>query len=361
MGAEVSSKTMNFNLNAPFDYLGIDTLRLFTAAENVEVNPDLFKPKAYKTKEGKTILCTTDSGLSMIRIQHTRYVTFYYFCFSLSRLYNGLNYSSYSPIDYKEITSRLDTILERNGLTVMTWFDIKVSRIDLFRNIKLVEDYNSYIPIMKTVTVPRTKLRSVEDSRYHQNDSFKLVFYDKTKLLREVVKIADSVLRIECRYMSPKKIKKELGSNYFFQISNSALEGYFSKYCEKAFSTLRQFEFRPESNDLKTELVRYFTIHRKRYPKRLADEAFSYFEKYQSETLDSYLSESKLVIPNKSESERKRKERKRKRVNELLNAAILIEQTILNEGSNISYLRSLFFENPSKISLLKKESKRVLA
>ncbi|KGE22235.1 hypothetical protein [Leptospira interrogans] len=357
VGYEASS----FNLDTPFDYLGIDTLRLFTAAENVEVNPDLFKPKSYKTKEGKTILCTTDSGVSMIRIQHTRYVAFYYFCFSLSRLYNGLNYSSYSPIDYKEITSRLDTILERNGLTVMTWFDIKVSRIDLFRNIKLLEDYSSYIPIMKTVKVPRTKVEPVEDSRYHQNNSFKLVFYNKTKQLREKVKIADSVLRIECRYTSPKKIKKELGSNYFFQISNSALEGYFSKYCEKAFSTLRQFEFKPESNDLKFELIRYFTIHRKRYPERLANEAFSYFKKYQSETLDSYLSESKLVIPNKSESERKRKERKRKRINELLNAAILIDQTILNEGGNINYLRSLLFENPSKISLMIKDSKKVPA
>ncbi|EMY14908.1 hypothetical protein LEP1GSC043_2754 [Leptospira weilii str. Ecochallenge] len=113
--------------------------------------------------------------------------------------------------------------------------------------------------------------------------------------------------------MSPKKIKKELGSNYFFQISNSALESYFYKYCEKAFSALRQFIFKPESNDLKNELIRYFTIQRKRYPKRLADEAFSYLEKYQANTLDSYLSESKLVVPNKSESERKRKERKRKK------------------------------------------------
>lgn len=218
---------MKFNLDTPFDYLGIDTLRLFTAAENVEVNPDLFKPKAYKTKEGKTILCTTDSGLSIIRIQHTRYVAFYYFCFSLSRLYNGLNYSSYSPIDYKEITSRLDTILERNGLTVMTWFDIKVSRIDLFRNIKLLEGYNSYLPIMKTVSVPRTKLRSVEDSRYHQNDSFKLVFYDKTKLLREVVKIGDSVLRIECRYMSPKKIKKNSVRITSFKLPTARLKDIF--------------------------------------------------------------------------------------------------------------------------------------
>nr|WP_254055546.1 hypothetical protein [Leptospira mayottensis] len=201
----------------------------------------------------------------------------------------------------------------------------------------------------------------MEDSRYHQNNSFKLVFYNKTDLLREVVKIADSVLRIECRYMSPKKIKKELGSNYFFQITNGALEGYFYKYCEKAFSALRQFEFKPENNDLNTELVRYFTIQKKRYPKRLADEAFSYFEKYQAETLDSYLSESKLVIPNKSESERKRKERKRKRVKELLNAAILIEQTIQNEGRLINYLRSLLFKNPFKISLLKKESKSVPA
>lgn len=64
------------------------------------------------------------------------------------------------------------------------------------------------------------------------------------------------------------------------------------------------------------------------------------------------------MIPNKSESERKRKERKRKRVNELLNAAILIDQTIQNEGRLINYLRSMLFNNPSKISLLEKESKK---
>ncbi|EMO51721.1 hypothetical protein [Leptospira noguchii] len=349
---------MNFNVNAPFDFLGIDTLRLFTAAENVEVNPDLFNPKAYKTEKGKPILSLSDSGLSVIRIQHTRYVAFYYFCFSLSRLYNGVNYSSYSPIDYKEITSRLDVILERNGLTVINWFDIKVSRIDLFRNLKLNKDYNAYVPILKTVSVSRTKVKSVEDSKYHQNNSFKMVFYNKAEQLRNVVKLEDSVLRIECRYTNPKKIKKELGSNYFFQIANSALEDYFHHYCEKAFSVLRQFEFKSETNDLRTELCRYFTIQRKRFPKKLADEAFSYFEKYQSETFDSYLSELKLETEKKSESERKRKERKLKTAKELLNTAILIEQIIQDGGSLITDLRSLLFNNPSKISLRAKEPKK---
>ncbi|MDI7215833.1 hypothetical protein [Leptospira santarosai] len=291
---------MNFNVNAPFDFLGIDTLRLFTAAENVEVNPDLFNPKAYKTEKGKPILSLSDSGLSVIRIQHTRYVAFYYFCFSLSRLYNGLNYSSYSPIDYGEITARLDAILERNGLTVINWFDIKVSRIDLFRNLKLNRDYNAYVPILKTVSVSRTKVKSVEDSKYHQNNSFKMVFYNKAEQLRNVVKIEDSVLRIECRYTNPKKIKKELGSNYFFQITNSALEDYFYHYCEKAFSALRQFEFKSETNDLRLELCRYFTMQKKRFPKRLADEAYSYFEKYQSDSLDSYLTELNLGTEKKA-------------------------------------------------------------
>ncbi|MCH1917318.1 hypothetical protein L9Z41_17200 [Leptospira noguchii] len=349
---------MNFNINAPFDFLGIDTLRLFTAAENVEVYPDSFNPKAYKTEKGKPILSLSDSGLSVIRIQHTRYVAFYYFCFSLSRLYNGVNYSSYSPIDYGEITSRLDAILERNGLTVINWFDIKVSRIDLFRNLKLNRDYNSYVPILKTVSVSRTKIKSVEDSKYHQNNSFKMVFYNKAEQLRKVVKLEDSVLRIECRYTNPKKIKKELGSNYFFQITNSALEDYFHHYCEKAFSVLRQFEFKSETNDLQTELCRYFTTRKKRFPKRLSDEAFSYFEKYQSETFDSYLSELKLETEKKSESERKRKERKLKTAKELLNTAILVEQTIQNGGSLIDDLRSLLFNSPSKISSREKEPKK---
>ncbi|MDI7212253.1 hypothetical protein [Leptospira santarosai] len=349
---------MNFNVNAPFDFLGIDTLRLFTAAENVEVNLDLFNPKAYKTEKGKPILSLNDSGLSVIRIQHTRYVAFYYFCFSLSRLYNGLNYSSYSPIDYGEITARLDAILERNGLTVINWFDIKVSRIDLFRNLKLNRDYNAYLPILKTVSVSRTKVKSVEDSKYHQNNSFKMVLYNKAEQLRNVVKLEDSVLRIECRYTNPKKIKKELGSNYFFQIANNALEDYFHHYCEKAFSALRQFDFGPESDDLRTELCRYFTKQKKRFPKRLADEAYGYFEKFRLETLDSSLSNMKFEFEKKSESERKRKERKLKTAKELLNTAILVEQTIQNGGSLIDDLRFLLFNNPSKISLREKEPKK---
>ncbi|WP_254844238.1 hypothetical protein [Leptospira santarosai] len=201
-------------------------------------------------------------------------------------------------------------------------------------------------------------MKSIEDSKYHQNNSFKMVFYNKAEQLRNVVKIEDSVLRIECRYTNPKKIKKELGSNYFFQITNSALEDYFHHYCEKAFSVLRQFEFKSETNDLRTELCRYFTTRKKRFPKKLADEAYCYFEKYQLETFDSYLSELKLETEKKSESERKRKERKLKTAKELLNTAILIDQIIQNEGSLIDNLRSLLFNDPSKISLREKEPKK---
>ncbi|WP_233431731.1 hypothetical protein [Leptospira santarosai] len=99
-------------------------------------------------------------------------------------------------------------------------------------------------------------------------------------------------------------------------------------------------------------------MQKKRFPKKLTEEAYSYFEKYQSETFDSYLSELKLETEKKSESERKRKERKLKTAKELLNTAILVEQTIQNEGSLIDDLRSLLFNNPFKISLRAKEPKK---
>ncbi|WP_078124962.1 hypothetical protein [Leptospira alexanderi] len=348
------------NLKNPFDYLGIDTIRLFIEGPNVEQNGFLRTLRIRSGSKGDRFYDFA-SGVMIIEVFKNGF-RFYNISFSLSRLYNGVNYSSYVPFNYEDLVKKLTPILEVAGFEVKDWAKVKLSRLDVFLNIELEHSYEYYAPILKTITLPRTELEYHASSKYLKNKQITLMTYDKKDHLKKIknVKIQDNVLRIELRYLKGQKIKKTFGTNLLFELRPEQIEKDFYKKLESAFTLLQDFSFQSKSFSRKDELVRYFQKLNSRFPERFAFEANSYYRKEKQGKLQEFLSELKNA-PTRSdksvESQRKKKERDIKKVQSYVNLGIFLDYASRESSLSLDLIKSAVFHRRLKIARLGEEVK----
>ncbi|AJR14768.1 hypothetical protein LIL_12166 [Leptospira interrogans serovar Linhai str. 56609] len=344
------------NLKNPFDYLGIDTIRLYLPTSNIEFEEF---SRAIRFRNGLKRLKFNDQQSGVIACEFIKSDGFRYYTVrvSLSRLYNGINYSSYSPFDYKDTIERLDPILASAGLPVKDWTKVILSRLDVFLNIELEHPYEHYTPILKTISLPRTKLESYETSKYLKNKQITLMTYDKKDQLekRKSVKIQDNVLRIELRYLKGQKIKKTFGTNLLFKLKPEQIEKDFYEKLESAFSLLKDFSFQTKSFSRKDELIRYFEELNSRFPERFAKEALSYYRKEKQGKLKEFLSDLKNVpvqLDKSVESQRKKKERDTKKAQHYANLGIFLDYASREYSLSLDLIKSAVFHRRLKIARL---------
>ncbi|MDL5246389.1 hypothetical protein QRD38_11440 [Leptospira weilii] len=344
------------NLKNPFDYLGIDTIRLYLPTSNIEFEEF---SRAIRLRNGQKRLKFNDQQSGVIASEFIKSDGFRYYTVrvSLSRLYNGVNYSSYSPFNYKDIIKRLDPILASAGLPVKDWTQVILSRLDVFLNIELEHPYEHYTPILNTISLPRTKPEPYETSKYLKNKQITLMTYDKKDQLekRKNVKIQDNVLRIELRYLRGQKIKKTFGTNLLFKLKPEQIEKDFYEKLESAFSLLKDFSFQTKDISRKDELTRYFEELNSRFPERFAKEALSYYRKEKQGKLQELLYDLKNIpvqLEKSAESQRKKKERDIKKIQYYVNLGIFLDYSDRESNFALDLIKSAVFHRRLKIARL---------
>ncbi|TGM04705.1 hypothetical protein EHQ86_10930 [Leptospira yasudae] len=346
------------NLKNPFDYLGIDTIRLFIEGPNVEQNDFLRALRIRSGSKGDRFYDRA-SGVMIIEVFKDG-LRFYIISFSLSRLHNGVNYSSYAPFYYEDLVKKLTPILEVAGFAVKDWAKVKLSRLDVFLNIELEHSYEYYASILKTISLPRTESKNYETSKYLKNKRLTLMTYDKKDQLekRKNVKIQDNVLRIELRYLKAQKIRQTFGTNLLFELKPEQIEKDFYEKLESAFSLLNNFSFQTKSFSRKDELTRYFEKLNSRLPGRFAKEALSYYRKEKQGKLKEFLSELRKApvrLEKSAESQRKKKERDIKKVQSYVNLGIFLDYASRESNLSLDLIKSAVFHRRLKIARLDEE------
>ncbi|UZN08779.1 hypothetical protein M5D10_07560 [Leptospira santarosai] len=347
------------NLSNAFDYLGIDTVHLFIELENVKEDEFLCALRIRHSKNKVPYYIARAKGVTVVKVLKGDF-RYYRINFSLSKLYNGVNYSSYSPFDCTEIVNRLTLILFDLGLSIKDWNKVKVSRLDVFLNIELEKDYETCFPILNTSTLPRTKPRLHGNSRYLENKSVTLFAYDKKKQLsvRHKLEIREDVLRLELRYLKGRKVKESLGSNLLKDIKPERVEKDFYKKLEKAFASLNNFEHQIGSFNRRSELIRYYREKGSRFPEKFGMLANKYFQIDAKGQLRSVLAQILNVpfLPGKSiEAQRKKKERDMKAILESRKIGIYMQDLTHWSGSSIAVIRNAVFKKRLHIARLENE------
>ncbi|EMO55890.1 hypothetical protein [Leptospira noguchii] len=348
---------MNFS-NA-FDYLGIDTIHLYIELENVKEDEFLCALRIRHSKNKVPYYIARTKGVTVVKVLKGDF-RYYKINFSLSKLYNGVNYSSYSPFEYTEIVNRLTLILLGLGLAIKDWNKVKVSRLDVFLNIELEKDYETCFPILNTSTLPRTKPRLHGNSRYLENKSVTLFAYDKKKQLsvRHKLEIQEDVLRLELRYLKGRKVKESLGSNLLKDIKPERIEKDFYKKLEKAFASLKDFEHQSGSLNRRSELIRYYREKGSRFPEKFGMLANKYFQidaKGQLRSVLAHIIDAPFLPGKLIEAQRKKKERDVKTILESRKIGIYMQDLTRWSGSSIDVIRNAVFEKRLHIARLEDE------
>ncbi|EMK01237.1 phage/plasmid replication protein [Leptospira sp. B5-022] len=337
----------------PYSYLGIDTVVLFTKSHNVSKNSDLFKPKKYKNKKGKEVIAQINNGVRVEYRAHSDWKKEYWIDFSLSELYNGYNFSSDTPLDNRGLYFSLITRLNEMGIFIRDWNKVQVSRIDIFRNIKLLNPYSQYLHLLRMAEIPRNKTKFFKSSVYIETNSQTLIFYDKKEQLanNKRIDIDDDVLRIELRLMNAGKVKDIFDSNFLYAIRES-LEDAYNSYIRDTLNYLKEIESIADRvpldcSDMKTALRLYYAG--KRNIDRLVDE-----------TIDALRSSHNLFLndgsrkpkghSNFNEAIRKQKERISKKKKKILRTAVLMNDYLTGEGGLAQELIESILETQVKVA-----------
>ena len=186
----------------------IDTLKLYT--------------EEYEIKEKNKLICRIDLNNETGEIREKRFYNSDQFNltvdnrglfmqFSLPKLYG--EESNFNPINYKqckEVMNSIERILKDIGIiTNINYF--KVSRMDLFKNIKTVYPFINYSFILHTLNLERTNSRDYGDTYIIMNGQREVCFYDKVKetYLKYKLRLNKiNIMRGEIRFKTHKENKK---------------------------------------------------------------------------------------------------------------------------------------------------------
>jgi len=135
--------------------------------------------------------------------------------FSVPRVIRGSNVYPASCLETKEAVHAAQDFLEETGFHVDIWRG-KISRLDLFKDIQIVEPFTSYCPLFARNDLRNGETKSYKDTGFlHKNKRVQMSIYDKSREchLREIPVdyIPTDLMRFEYRMMRAVKVANELG------------------------------------------------------------------------------------------------------------------------------------------------------
>lgn len=112
--------------------------------------------------------------------------------------------------------SRVQSELKFKGITIDEIENCQISRLDIFKNIKLDKPFEEYLPILSELPISKMEQKTYRTSSSWVNTRHSLNIYDKTKEIesrtQEVVRteIRSNIIRCEYQMKKADKVRKVL-------------------------------------------------------------------------------------------------------------------------------------------------------
>ncbi|MBE0305405.1 hypothetical protein [Leptospira interrogans] len=298
-----------------YDVVSIDTIELFIPCKNLKIDKDIFHRFAQiffsaKRKQWIVNFKKSTSGVRIERKDYSNGVPIMCFTFSVSRLKNAINLIPYGQPNYYQIAERLNEIISIYGMKIEDARNLKISRIDLFKNIKPSVNFSVYNSILRHLKSAYLEFREIDESPYYKNKCSEIYFYDKTAELKKEkqLDIPNQVIRCEMRINNAEKLYNDLGIKYFTDLSHIDLESYFYSKTTKLLSEISEFDFDPVGNSLEMELFRYYTKKAgTKNPKKIVNESLRIFNLFNSGKYARFCKIASFSFNSKASPEAKRK------------------------------------------------------
>ena len=179
--------------------------------------------------------------------------------FSVPRVIGGKgNYKPVSKEEYAIALQRVESILNEAGIEAKRQ-DFKLSRVDIFKNIKVRYPFGAYEPVFRWLQPSRMDPRSYGTTYTFMNGSREICFYDKTlEMVKEYGEsIESNIMRGEVRLKKHNVIQKVLKIDKAMDlISNwDVLGATYERTLRGLFGDPELREEKPELKDEATEIV----------------------------------------------------------------------------------------------------------
>ncbi|MDI7230006.1 hypothetical protein QMM87_15255 [Leptospira santarosai] len=298
-----------------YDVVSIDTIELFIPERNLKIDMDIFRRFAqiYYSEKKKKMIVNFKKSSSGVRIERKDYsngVPIICFTFSVSRLKNAVNLIPYGRPNYYQISERLNEIISIYGMKIEDARNLKISRIDLFKNIKPSVSFSVYNSILCHLKSAYLEFKEINKSPYYKNKCSEIYFYDKTAELKKEkqLDIPDPVIRCEMRINNAEKVYNDIGIKYFTDLFYIDLESYFYSKTTKLLTEISEFDFDPVGNSLEMELFRYYTTKTgTKNLKKTVNESLRIFNLFNSGKYERFCKIASFSFGSKASQEAKRK------------------------------------------------------
>lgn len=170
---------------------------------------------------------------------------------SIPKTVNGKNYAPTALNELKTAFSKIQKDLKPLGIRT----DINesvLSRMDLFKNVPITEDFMSYSPVLQQLNMNYTQKRDYGTSFLYYNNNVELSIYDKvTEMLnrKEDVTGVPKTARTELRLKVARKVKDSLEMRTVYDLIRDAeyLPEFYNQYLAKNIYKYRTFSDVPYS------------------------------------------------------------------------------------------------------------------
>lgn len=351
------AEEQGWNLNDIDTYTGIDKMGLLIPYNFVSIDLNSNFLKTHRDYKGNFVTdgITKIGRIYVKKLNSNFNSNCYSISFSLSRLVNGINISSYTPLDINSIRNKLDQCLRKEGFYVNNWNECQISMLEIFRNIILLDKSSEYTRIFRSLHFPRLKNLNFENTTYFQTDrrTTKLSIYDKglESINKTRTKPKLTIMRVEFKTSKKCKIKgifERYVNGYDYRDIDTNLTRLTEFNMDKFFTDkmkifleplLRMRDISIGSSDLESELQQLYSKNKN--GSRLAQVSTQILDEYQKGLLNIRLNSlaDQIIKPSiRANSSPDREKRVQRKAKELLSNAILMDEIVKHGYSRIDEL-----------------------
>ncbi|EMO70021.1 phage/plasmid replication protein [Leptospira santarosai] len=341
---------MSWNVEDVDTYTGIDRIGLLVPERDMLVDRGNSCLRVSRQHNGKCFENGYVGGIYVKRMPRNFASLNYTLSFSLSRILNGINLSSHTPIDYDFLTNEINSRIAPGGLCVKDWSFVQVCMMEVNRNLILSDDYSTYRRLLSICNYPRTNKKSYKDSVYFQTkaNTVKTIVYDKGKEMQRKMRQLpkETILRFEIRYAKTKLLADQFAkyASGFRTFSKSDQKPYLKflslfdfdrYYTDKTTDFMKpffQFENVVRPLDLRSGLIAHYSNNR--YPDKDADIAIDLLGAWNAGDISRFIErqQDRIIKPSsRSASSPTREKEIYKKAYQLLHDAVIMDE-IVNHG-----------------------------
>lgn len=363
---------MGWNVEDVDTYTGIDRIGLLVPERDMFVDRGNNCLRKSRQHHGKCFENGYVGGIYVKRMPRIFASLNYTLSFSVSRILNGINLSSNTPIDYDFLTNEINSRIALGGLCVKDWSFVQVCMMEINRNLILSDDYSTYRRLLSICTYPRSNKKSYKDSVYFQTKAktVKTIIYDKGKEMQRKMRQLPqkTILRFEIRYAKTKLLTDQFAmyapgfrnfsikdqKPYFKYLSSFDFDRYYTDKALKFMEPFLKFSNIVRPLDLRSGLIAHYSNNR--YPDKNADIAIDLLNAWRKGCISQFINrhQNRIIKPSsRSVSSPTRRREIDKQAKKFLCEAVIMDEIVNHGFKRIDELkRGLLKPRPNLSSII---------